>query len=98
MPMWLGFLHFGMWELENFHGLGSLTGIFRSVAHCVEYLWVRAGSTLSAMADRPSPVFHAIEEKSLIGTMAIYDSQDEASQGIPLMVSSVLWMKKYPLR
>jgi len=50
------------------------------------------------MADRPSPVFRAIEEKSLIGTMAIYDSQDEASQGIPLMVSSDLWMKKYPLR
>jgi hypothetical protein len=50
------------------------------------------------MADRPSPVFRAIEEKSLIGTMAIYDSQDEASQGIPLMAPSVLWMKKYPLR
>src|ERR1700732_3441639 len=40
-------------------------------------------STLSAMADRPNPVFRAIEEVSLIGTMAAYDSQAEASQGIP---------------
>src|SRR6201987_4809928 len=40
-------------------------------------------STLSAMADRPNPVFRTIEEVSLIGTMAIYDSQAEASQGIP---------------
>jgi AraC family transcriptional regulator len=35
------------------------------------------------MADRPSPVFRTIEEVSLIGAMAIYDSQAEASQGIP---------------
>ena len=35
------------------------------------------------MADRPSPVFRTIEEVSLIGTMAIYDSQDEASRDIP---------------
>src|ERR1700679_2464451 len=41
-------------------------------------------SNLSAMVDRPSPVFRTIEEVSLIGTMATYDSQDEASQGIPL--------------
>ena len=40
-------------------------------------------STLSAMADRPNPVFRTIEEVSLIGTMATYDSQAEASQGIP---------------
>src|SRR5271169_379575 len=40
-------------------------------------------STLTAMADRPTPVFRTIEEVSLIGTMAIYDSQAEASQGIP---------------
>ena len=58
----------------------------------------RTCSTLSAMSDRPNPVFRTIEEVSLIGTMAIYDSQDEASQGIPLMAPSVLWMKKYPLR
>jgi AraC family transcriptional regulator len=35
------------------------------------------------MADRPTPVFRTIEEVSLIGTMAIYNSQAEASQGIP---------------
>jgi predicted transcriptional regulator YdeE len=35
------------------------------------------------MADRPNPVFRTIEELSLIGTMATYDSQAEASQGIP---------------
>jgi AraC family transcriptional regulator len=40
-------------------------------------------STLSAMADRPNPVFRTIEEVSLIGTTATYDSQAEASQGIP---------------
>src|ERR1700740_804449 len=44
---------------------------------------IRTYSTLSAMADRPSPVFRTIEEVSLIGTMAIYSSQAEASQGIP---------------
>ena len=41
-------------------------------------------STLGAMADRSAPVFRTIEEMSLIGTMATYDSQAEASQGIPL--------------
>src|ERR1700731_3653272 len=40
-------------------------------------------STLSVMADRPNPVFRTIEEVSLIGTMATYDSQAKASQGIP---------------
>lgn len=36
------------------------------------------------MADRPNPVFRTIEEEvSLIGTMATYDSQAEATQGIP---------------
>jgi predicted transcriptional regulator YdeE len=40
-------------------------------------------STLSAMADRPDPVFRTIEEVPLIGTMSTYDSQAEASQGIP---------------
>ena len=35
------------------------------------------------MADRPNPVFRTIEEVSLIGTTATYDSQAEASQGIP---------------
>jgi AraC family transcriptional regulator len=35
------------------------------------------------MAERPNPVFQTIEEASLIGTMVIYDSQAEASQGIP---------------
>ncbi len=35
------------------------------------------------MADRPNPIFRTIEEVSLIGTMATYDSQAEASQGIP---------------
>jgi len=35
------------------------------------------------MTDRPTPVFRTIEEVSLIGTMAIYASQAEASQGIP---------------
>ena len=36
------------------------------------------------MADRPNPVFRTIaEEVSLIGTMATYDSQAEATQGIP---------------
>jgi predicted transcriptional regulator YdeE len=40
-------------------------------------------STLSAMADRPNPVFRTIEEVSLIGTMATYNTQAEASEGIP---------------
>jgi AraC family transcriptional regulator len=35
------------------------------------------------MTDRPTPVFQTIEQVSLIGTMAIYASQAEASQGIP---------------
>jgi len=35
------------------------------------------------MADRPNPVFRTIEEVSLIGTMATYNSQAEASEGIP---------------
>ena len=35
------------------------------------------------MTDRPSPVFRTAEEVSLIGTMAIYNSQDEASRLIP---------------
>jgi len=35
------------------------------------------------MTDRPNPVFRTTEEVLLIGTMAIYSSQDEASQLIP---------------
>jgi AraC family transcriptional regulator len=35
------------------------------------------------MADRPNPVFRTSKEVLLIGTMAIYDSQGEASQRIP---------------
>jgi AraC family transcriptional regulator len=35
------------------------------------------------MADRPNPVFHIAEEVSLVGTMATYDTQAEASEGIP---------------
>jgi AraC family transcriptional regulator len=35
------------------------------------------------MADRPIPVFRTIDEVLLIGTTATYDSQAEASQGIP---------------
>jgi AraC family transcriptional regulator len=38
----------------------------------------------TAMADRPVPVFRTIEEIALLGTMAVYDSQAAASQGIPL--------------
>lgn len=38
---------------------------------------------LGAMAGRPQPIFRTIEEVSLRGTMAIYDSQAEASHGIP---------------
>ena len=45
-------------------------------------------STLGTMAEKskaekPNPVFRTMEKVSLIGTMAIYDSQGEASQGIP---------------
>jgi AraC family transcriptional regulator len=40
-------------------------------------------STLSAMADRLNPVFRTIEEVSLIGVMATYNTQAEASEGIP---------------
>ncbi len=36
------------------------------------------------MVDRPNPVFRTAEEVSLIGTMAIYTTQAEASEGIPL--------------
>ena len=35
------------------------------------------------MADRPNPVFRTSKEVLLIGTMAIYDSQEEASRRIP---------------
>lgn len=35
------------------------------------------------MAERPSPVFRSTQDVVLIGTMAIYDSQAEASQQIP---------------
>ncbi len=35
------------------------------------------------MAERPNPVFLTAEEMVLIGTMATYDSQTDASQGIP---------------
>jgi predicted transcriptional regulator YdeE len=35
------------------------------------------------MADRPQPVFRTAEEVLLIGTMAIYNSQAEASESIP---------------
>ncbi len=38
-------------------------------------------STLSAMADRPNPVFSTMEEVSLIGTMATYDSQADDITG-----------------
>jgi predicted transcriptional regulator YdeE len=38
---------------------------------------------LCAMAERPNPIFRTIEDVLLIGTMATYDSQAEASQGIP---------------
>ena len=42
------------------------------------------------MTDRPNPVFRTIEEVSLIGTMAIYNSQAEASKGIPQQWRSFL--------
>ena len=35
------------------------------------------------MAERPNPVFRTTEDVLLIGTMAIYDSQADASQRIP---------------
>jgi hypothetical protein len=35
------------------------------------------------MTDRPNPVFQTTGEVLLIGTMATYNSQAEASQGIP---------------
>jgi hypothetical protein len=35
------------------------------------------------MADGPNPVFRTTDEVLLIGTMATYDSQAEASQRIP---------------
>ena len=35
------------------------------------------------MADRPSPLFRTMQEVSLVGTMAIYVSQAEASRDIP---------------
>ncbi len=40
-------------------------------------------STLGAMTDPINPVFRTTEEVLLMGTMAIYDSQAEASQNIP---------------
>jgi AraC family transcriptional regulator len=42
------------------------------------------------MSDRPNPVFRTIEEVSLIGTMAIYNTQSEASEGIPRQWSAFL--------
>jgi len=39
--------------------------------------------TLGAMAEQPTPVFRTIEDVLLIGTMAIYDSQAQASERIP---------------
>jgi predicted transcriptional regulator YdeE len=38
---------------------------------------------LGAMTERPHPVFQTSENVLLIGTMAIYSSQEEASQLIP---------------
>lgn len=35
------------------------------------------------MEDRPNPVFRTTAEVCLVGTMAIYNSQAEASEGIP---------------
>lgn len=40
-------------------------------------------STLGTMTDRPNPVLRTTEEVLLIGRMATYDSQAEASQHIP---------------
>lgn len=42
------------------------------------------------MTDRPNPVFRTTGEVLLVGTMAIYNSQAEASQGIPQQWRSFL--------
>ena len=42
------------------------------------------------MTDRPHPVFQTTEEVLLIGTMATYHSQAEATQGIPQQWRSFL--------
>lgn len=42
------------------------------------------------MTDRPNPVFRTTEEVVLIGTMAIYNSQTEASKDIPQQWRSFL--------
>ncbi|MGC2660675.1 MAG: GyrI-like domain-containing protein [Bryobacteraceae bacterium] len=42
------------------------------------------------MTDRPNPIFRTTEEVLLIGKMAIYHSQAEASQGIPQQWRSFL--------
>ena len=42
------------------------------------------------MTDRPTPVFRTTEEVLLIGKMAIYNSQADASQGIPQQWRSFL--------
>ena len=39
--------------------------------------------TEKSKAEKPNPVFRTIEKVSLIGTMAVYGSHGEASQGIP---------------
>lgn len=38
---------------------------------------------LGAMAEHPIPVYRTIESVLLFGTMAVYDSQAEAAEGIP---------------
>ena len=35
------------------------------------------------MAERPNPVFRTLEDVLLVGSMAVYDSQAEATAGIP---------------
>jgi AraC family transcriptional regulator len=42
------------------------------------------------MTDQPNPVFRTTEEIHLHGTMAVYNSQDEASNGIPQQWRSFL--------
>ena len=42
------------------------------------------------MTDRPDPIFRTSEEILLLGTMAIYDSQAQASQAIPQQWRSFL--------
>jgi AraC family transcriptional regulator len=42
-----------------------------------------ACSTLTRMADRPNPEFRTRDGVLLVGTMSIYDSQDEATKRIP---------------